>query len=188
MRRLHVKRSLSREDWLLAALFGLSFGFLLQRGGMGKYEVLVGQLLLTDWAVAKVMLTAILVGMVGLFGFHSVGKIRLHYKPTRLAANIFGGLLFGVGFALLGYCPGSAAAALGEGHWDAIFGMAGLVAGSYLYAELSEISSHTIERWGVLGKLTLPEVWGSRREWFVPIFAMALGAVLLALHLWAPIP
>lgn len=178
----------SKENWLLAALFGLTFGFLLQRGGMGKHEVLVGQLLLQDWAVAKVMLTAILVGMVGLFSLHSMGKVQLHYKPTRLGANIGGGLLFGAGFALLGYCPGSAAAALGEGHWDALFGMAGLVAGSFLYAELSETSSRTVERWGNLGKLTLPEVVGMPRERFVPVFAMVLGALLLAMHWWAPIP
>jgi uncharacterized membrane protein YedE/YeeE len=174
----------SKENWLLAALFGLTFGFLLQKAGMGKYEVLVGQLLLQDWAVAKVMLTAILVGMVGVFTLHSMGKVQLHYKPTRLGANIVGGLLFGAGFALLGYCPGSAAAALGEGHWDAIFGMVGLVAGSYLYAELSETSSRTIERWGHFGKMTLPELVGVRRERFVMGFAVMLGLVLLVLH-WA---
>ena len=50
-----------RANLLLPAVFGLIFGFLLQRGGMGKYEVLMGQLLLTNWAVLKVMVTAILV-------------------------------------------------------------------------------------------------------------------------------
>lgn len=175
-----------KGGWILAALFGLTFGFLLQRGGMGKYEVLVGQLLLQDWAVVKVMLTAILVGMVGLFSLHSMGKVQLHYKPTRLVANVVGGLLFGVGFAMLGYCPGSAAAALGEGHWDAIIGMAGLVAGSYLYAEFSETFSRSIERWADYGKLTLPEVLHIKRSAFVGGFALVLATLLVCLHLWFP--
>lgn len=174
------------QDWLWAALFGLLFGFLLQRGGMGKHEVLVGQLLLQDWTVAKVMLTAILVGMVGLFSLHTRGQVQLHYKSTRLTANIGGGLLFGAGFALLGYCPGSAAAALGEGHWDALFGVAGLLVGSYLYAEASATTSRTVERWGDLGKLTLPEALGIKRERFVPVFAAVLLGLLLVLDWLAP--
>ena len=108
---------------MLPAVFGVVFGFLLQRGGMGKYQVLLGQLLLTDWSVVKVMMTAIVVGMAGVLTMQAQGLVKLHLKPTRLVANIGGGLIFGAGFALLGYCPGSAAAALGEGHWDALWGM-----------------------------------------------------------------
>ncbi len=168
----------SGRNLVYAALFGLTFGYLLQKGGMGKFEVLLGQLLLTDFAVAKVMLTAILVGMIGVFSLHAMGKAKLHVKPTRLAANLGGGALFGVGFALIGYCPGSAAAALGEGHWDALLGMAGMVAGSYLYAEFSEVSSRTIEKWGVYGKLTLPQIVGMERSRFLPGFGVTLLAVL----------
>ena len=97
----------------------------------------MGALLLTDFTVMKIMLTAIVVGMVGIFGMHALGLVKLHVKPTRYAANIVGGLLFGVGFALLGYCPGTGAAALGQGNFDAIAGIVGLMAGSHLYAELS---------------------------------------------------
>jgi len=53
----------------------------------------------------------------------------LHIKPTRYAANIIGGLLFGVGFGLLGYCPGTGAAALGQGNWDVIAGIIDRMAG-----------------------------------------------------------
>jgi uncharacterized protein len=64
--------------------------------------VLVGQLLLQDFTVAKVMLTAIVVGMAGVFTLHHFGKVNLHLKPTRIGANVIGGLVFGAGFALLG--------------------------------------------------------------------------------------
>lgn len=160
------------------AVFGLIFGFLLQRGGMGKYHVLMGQLLLTDWSVVKVMLTAIVVGMVGVLSMHSAGLVKLHLKPTRLASNIGGGLIFGAGFAMIGYCPGSAAVALGEGHWDALWAMAGLVVGSYAYAECSGWLDRTVATWGDFGKVTLPELFKVAPSRFVPCFALLLTAVL----------
>ena len=167
-------------------IFGLVFGFLLQKGGVGKYNVLVGQLLLQDFTVAKVMLTAIVVGMVGIFALHHFAKVNLHIKPTRIGANIIGGLLFGAGFALMGYCPGTAAVALGQGNWDAFFGMAGLVAGSWIFAELSGWTKRTIEKWGDLGKVLLPDLLHLRRGPFVASFVVLLTAGLFVLHRYFP--
>ena len=163
-------------------IFGLVFGFLLQKGGVGKYNVLVGQLLLQDFTVAKVMLTAIVVGMVGIFALHHFAKVNLHIKPTRIGSNIIGGLLFGAGFALIGYCPGTAAAALGQGSWDALFGMAGLVAGSWIFAEFSASLKKTVEKWGDLGKVLLPDLLHVPRGVFVVIFAVLLTVGLFALE------
>ena len=78
------------------------FGFLLQKGGVAKYNVLEGQLLLRDFTVVKVMLTAILVGMVGIYFLQEKAGTKLHIKPTQLAANVLGGLIFGVGFSMAG--------------------------------------------------------------------------------------
>ena len=63
---------------LMAAFAGIVFGFLLQKGGVAKFNVLIGQLLLQDFTVAIVMLTAILVGMVGIFTLHRFGQVQLH--------------------------------------------------------------------------------------------------------------
>ena len=166
---------------IAGGIFGLAFGFLLQKGGVGKFNVLMGQLLLQDFTVAKVMLTAIVVGMVGVFALHHFAKVNLHIKPTRVGANIIGGLLFGAGFALMGYCPGTAAAALGQGSWDALFGMAGLVVGSWLFAELSRWTQRTIEKWGDLGKVLLPDLLHLPRGVFVVGFAVTLTALLVLL-------
>lgn len=167
---------------MAAALFGLAFGFLLQKGGVGKFNVLIGQLLLQDFTVAKIILTAIVVGMVGIFTLHHFAKVNLHIKPTRIGANIIGGLLFGVGFALLGYCPGTVAVALGQGSWDALFGMAGLVAGSWVFAELSGWSKRTVEKWGDFGKVLLPDLLRLPRSAFVIGLALMLVTVLLLLE------
>jgi len=167
---------------ITGALFGLVFGFLLQKGGVGKFNVLIGQLLLQDFTVAKVMLTAIVVGMVGIFALHHFAKVNLHIKPTRVGANIIGGLLFGAGFALMGYCPGTAAAALGQGNWDALFGMAGLLVGSWIFAELSGWTKQTIEKWGAHGKVLLPDLLHVPRGAFVIGFAVLLAALLMLLQ------
>lgn len=168
-----------------AAIFGLIFGFLLQKGGVAKFNVLIGVLLLEDFTVVKVMVSAIVVGMLGIFTLNALGKVKLHLQPTRFGAQILGGLIFGVGFALLAYCPGTGAAALGQGNWDALFGIAGLMAGSYLFAEFSEVLGRTVQRWGSVGKLTLPEVLHAPRAVVVFTTAAVLTAGLFLLERFA---
>ncbi len=167
---------------IAGAIFGLVFGFLLQKGGVGKYNVLIGQLLLQDWTVVKTILTAIVVGMIGVFTLHHFDKVNLHIKPTRIGANIIGGLLFGAGFALMGYCPGTAAVALGQGSWDAFFGITGLVGGSWIFAELSGWTKRTVESWGDFGKVLLPDLLSAPRGVFVVCFAAALATFLVVLQ------
>ena len=174
-------QSSTSKQLLLGLLFGLTFGFLLQKGGVAKYHVLIGVLLLEDFTVIKVMLSAIVVGMIGVFGLYALGLVKLHVKPTRYAANILGGLLFGVGFGLLGYCPGTGAAALGQGNFDALAGILGLMAGSYLYAESSGLLGRTILKWGDRGKLMLPELVRVSPAPFVLIFASLLVVALVVL-------
>jgi hypothetical protein len=171
---------------MLGLFFGTIFGFLLQKGGVAKYEVLMGALFLTDFTVMKIMLTAIATGMIGVFSMHAVGLVELHVKPTRYAANIIGGLIFGVGFGLLGYCPGTGAAALGQGNFDAIAGVLGLLAGSYLYAEMSGFLDATILKWGNRGKIMLPELVGVRRGVFILWFVLFLAVVLYLLEIFFP--
>ncbi len=169
-----------------AVFFGFLFGFLLQKGGVANYHVLEGQLLLKDFTVIKVMLSAIIVGMVGIYVLHRMAGTKLHLKPTKIGANVIGGLIFGVGFAFAGYCPGTGAAALGQGEMPALSVMLGLVAGSYGYAELSQSMKKTVQTWGDLGRLTLPSVVGMKTGAFVALFALLLSGVLLLLEIIQP--
>jgi uncharacterized protein len=179
-------KSDSRPQLVLGFVFGIVFGFLLQKGGVANYEVLMGQYLLTDFTVIKVMLTAIVTGMVGIFSMHAWGLVKLHVKPTRYAANITGGLLFGVGLGLLGYCPGTAAAAMGQGHFDAIAGIVGLMVGSYVYAQTSDYLSATIQRIGNRGRIMLPDLIGMPVTVFLVIFVSLLVPSLFILQRLAP--
>ncbi len=173
---------------LLGLVFGMIFGFLLQKGGVGKYQVLIGVLLLRDFTVLKVMLTAVVVGMIGIHAMHAAGMVKLHVKPTRYGANALGGLLFGVGFGLAAYCPGTSATAMGQGNYDAIAVILGLMAGSYVFAEASGWIARTINTWGNRGELTLDQLLNMRRAVFIPVMVAVLVLVLVAVHFLDPTP
>jgi len=88
---------------LLGLLTGVLFGFILQKAQVTKYQKIVAFFRLTDLTVLKVMLAAVVVGMVGVYLLHDLGLVKLHIKPTLLGANILGAAIFGVGMLLLGF-------------------------------------------------------------------------------------
>lgn len=140
-------------------LFGIVFGFLLQKGGVTKYDVIIGQLLLEDFTVVKIMLSAILTGMVGLHLMKALGWVQLKPKSGSWGMNAIGGLIFGLGFAMLGYCPGTIAGAMGNGYLDAITGgLPGILIGSGLLAALYPHLKDGILKKGDFGDMTLPQL------------------------------
>ncbi|MEZ6079157.1 MAG: DUF6691 family protein [Pirellulaceae bacterium] len=163
-------------------VFGVVFGFLLQKGGVAKFHVLVGQLLLVDYTVVKVMLSAVVVGALGIHFLHRAGLVEMHIKPTRFASNTLGGLLFGVGFALSAYCPGTGAAALGQGNYDALAMVMGMIAGSFMFAEMSGWISRHIDPIGDRGKLTLYDLLPVNRTLVVMGSVALLVVVLIAME------
>ena len=121
----------------LGLCVGILFGFLLQKGGVTSYDVIVGQLLLENFTVVKVMLSAVIVAMIGVHLLVRFGYADLHVVPGSWGSSLIGGLIFGVGFALLGLCPGTVAGAAGTGALDALIGgILGMVAGSGLFITL----------------------------------------------------
>ncbi|NLV23620.1 MAG: YeeE/YedE family protein [Deltaproteobacteria bacterium] len=145
-------------DLVFGMATGIIFGFLLQKGRVLRFEKQIGFLRLIDMTIIKFMLSAILVGMVGIYLCYDLGMIQLDVKSTVLGAQIIGGLMFGVGWAIFGFCPGTAAGALGEGRIHALWGIFGMLAGAALYAEAYPELSNTLLKWGVIGKVTLPEL------------------------------
>ncbi len=145
---------------VLGLITGFLFGFLLQKGQVTKYPVIVGQFLLRDFTVLKTMLTAVVVGGVGVYLLKAFGLASLHVKPAQLAAVAVGGLIFGVGMTVLGYCPGTGVAAAAEGKMDAIFGVLGMMVGALLFAEQFAYFGRTILSWADLGPVTVPQLTG----------------------------
>ncbi len=175
-------RSNKKAQVLLGLLFGIIFGFLLQKGGVATYDVILGQLLLTDFTVVKIMMTAILVGMIGVYVMKAAGLVHLHTKLGSAGATIIGGLIFGAGFAVLGYCPGTAAAAVGSGALDALVGMIGIVIGAGIFARLYPRLDRTILNKGVFPAETIPELLGVRAAFIVPVVAVLIVGVLYLLQ------
>ena len=159
---------------------GVLFGFLLQKGGVTDYDVIIGQLLLTDFTVLKVMLSAVVTGTLGVHLLRSLGLVRLHPKPGSLGTSVAGGLIFGVGFAVLGYCPGTVTGAVGQGFLDALFGgVAGTLLGTGLFAAVYPKLQKPILSKGDFGAVTLPKLL-QVNAWVVVVpAAILLTAVLL---------
>lgn len=122
---------------LLATFFGLLFGFFLRKAHVSRFNVIVGQLLLKDFTVMKVIFTAIIVGGSGVYFMLYRGAIdHLLLSNASLQAAALGGLVFGIGMAILGYCPGTSIAALADGSRDVLFGILGMLVAIASFAEV----------------------------------------------------
>ena len=162
---------------LYGLITGIIFGFLLQKARVIRYDKQIGALRLIDMTIVKFMLSTVLVAMVGTYLLKDIGLVKLSIKPTILGAVILGGLIFGIGWGFLGYCPGTSAGALGEGRFDAIWGILGMLAGAALYAEAYPGMKKTVLTWGDLGKITFPQVLGVN-HWII-IAIVVIGGLFL---------
>jgi len=160
----------------MALLLGLGFGFALERAGFGSARKLTAVFYLWDMAVVKVMFTAIVTTMTGLFLLSAGGWMdlsELYIEPTSYPAQILGGLIFGAGFIVGGYCPGTSLSAAATGRKDGILFILGMLAGVMAYAEFTP----GLEAWikaGSQGELTLPTLTGIGMGWWVLVFVAFL--------------
>lgn len=162
-------------DLLYGLITGILFGFFLQKGRVLRYDKQLGALRFQDFTIIKFMMSHIVVAMIGVYLLVDFNIAKLSIKPTILGAVIIGGLLFGVGWGILGYCPGTSLGALGEGRWDALWGIGGMLVGAGLYAEAYPLMKQTVLTWGDYGKITIPQVLGIN-HWIV--IAAIVAAVL----------
>ena len=161
----------TKAQIILGLLIGMGFGFLLQKGGVTDYNVIIAQLLLTDFTVVKVMLSAVIVGMIGFFLLKHFGHVQSHAASGSVGSNVIGGLIFGAGFALLGYCPGTVAGAAGTGALDALVGgVIGLLLGVGLFAELYPYLRSRLLMRGKFPSVTVPEFL-HLNQWLVIVLA-----------------
>jgi len=165
---------------IFGLLTGIFFGFLLQKARVVRYDKQIGALRFQDMTIVKFMFSAIIVGMVGIHFFDVFGLVQLLYKPVVLGENITGGLLFGLGWGLLGYCPGTQGGALGEGRWDALWGILGMIVGAGLFAETYPFLKNNLLNWGSYGYLTIPQLIGVNRWLVIIVFV----AGVLGLFTW----
>ncbi|MBS0616320.1 MAG: YeeE/YedE family protein [Verrucomicrobia bacterium] len=162
----------------LALLSGFVFGFLLRKGNVARFDVIVGQLLLKDFTVMKVILTAIVVGSLSIYTLDAFGLIplfRLAKLPIFFSA--LGGGIFALGMSLSGYCPGTMIAAVADGAKDMIWGVVGMLVGTILHMEASVHLYKWTSQTDAFSKQTLSTYFGISPFVFITL----LGLILLGL-------
>ena len=162
---------------VIAFLIGIGFGFFLERAGFGSARKLTAQFYLTDMAVFKVMFTAIITAMLGVFYLGWIGFLDVslvYITPTYLLPQIVGGLILGIGFVVGGYCPGTACVAVSTARIDAVVYLAGVIAGIFVFGEAFPILRGFYNA-TPMGQITLPQLL--HMPYGLIVFFVALMAV-----------
>ena len=170
----------SEEVRLLTAIgLGFLFGFSLERAGFGNARKLAAQFYLYDLTVFKVMFTAILVAMVGLYTLNGLGLVDMSMmwiNPTFMWAQVIGGFLLGVGFIMSGLCPGTSVVSAASGRIDAVVTFGGIFAGTAAFAVAVDVvpGMEALYNGGSMGVSVLPALLS------VPTPLFVLGVVIMA--------
>jgi uncharacterized membrane protein YedE/YeeE len=171
-------------DIVNAMVLGLLFGWSLHKAGLTHYARIVNVYRFRDMTVMRFMLTALVVG-----GFAIQAGIDLGFAasapipPTSILANVVGGVVFGVGMATAGYCPGTVVAEAGEGRLDAwVAGLAGLIVGAVVFGLLQPSIMPALARVGALGRVTFASLTGASPWLVLLVFAqvVVLELILIA--------
>jgi len=145
---------------IVAFIIGIGFGFFLERGGFGSGRLLAAQFYFTDMRVFKVMFTAIVTAMIGVFYLSWIGLLDIsliYYGNTYLLAQSIGGLILGIGFVIGGYCPGTSAVSISTGRVDGFFYGLGGFFGIFIFGEVYPIISGFVNSTDI-GMINLPQL------------------------------
>ena len=162
---------------IVAFLIGIGFGFFLERAGFGSGRKLAAQFYGYDLTVFKVMFTAIVTAMLGIFYLSWMGLVDLslvYLTPTFLVPQVVGGLLLGVGFVIGGYCPGTSCVAASTGKIDGVVYLLGIIFGIFVFGEIFPLIE-TFYTATPMGEITLPRLLN------LPYGVIVLAVVLMAL-------
>jgi len=162
---------------IVAFVIGIGFGFFLERAGFGSARKLCAQFYFTDLAVFKVMFTAIITAMVGIFWLSWIGFVDLslvYVSPTFILPQTVGGLILGVGFVVGGYCPGTSCVAAATGKMDAFVYLGGIIAGIFAFGELFPFLSAFYDS-TPMGQLTIPQYFNL--SYGLVVFLVVLMAI-----------
>jgi len=119
---------------ILAGVFGLLFGFILYKSGAANPQRIIDMLRLKDFHLVKVILLAIGTSSLSLFTLSALGIIDAHFSiKTAYVGVMVGGLIFGIGWAISGFCPGTSVSALGAGRKDAFVFIGGGLVGAFIF-------------------------------------------------------
>lgn len=144
--------------YLVFAVIGFGFGYVLEISGFGNSKKLAAQFYFRELTVLKVMFGAIVTAMVLLFTMIGLGIVDyslIWVNPTYLWSGIVGGLIMGVGFIVGGFCPGTSLVSAATGKIDGIFFVLGGLVGIFAFGETEWLYDYWWQTSGYLGRLTI---------------------------------
>jgi uncharacterized membrane protein YedE/YeeE len=162
-------------------VLGFLFGATLQYARLNKFNVIQGLSVRENFAVPKAIALAVGIGALLLNIEIALGFASYHVKPLIVGGIILGGLIFGMGMAILGYCPGTMAVSLGEGSLDALIGILGGLTGGVVYTLLLPTIQPLIGP--DLGALSLQSVVANKTLFFILLVVVAAVFVWIAFWL-----
>ncbi|MHB9053496.1 MAG: YeeE/YedE thiosulfate transporter family protein [Thermoleophilia bacterium] len=168
----------------LGLLTGVSFGAILQRVGASSYEMIVNMLRLKDLTVMKFFFLAVGVGAVGIYTVDALGTAHIGIAPLYLLGLVVGGLVFGAGWAICGYCPGTSLVAMGEGKVDAAITVLGGLAGALALALTWDWIRPLLVDPLNFGPTSLPDILGVRPL----LVAVVLTAIIVVFDVYLDRP
>jgi uncharacterized membrane protein YedE/YeeE len=166
---------------VMIILLGFAFGFALQYSKVNTYNTISGMAILEDYTVAKTIATAIGIGAMILIVLIGLGFASYHIKPFVVGSIIIGGLIFGIGMAILGYCPGTMPVSLGQGSLDALWGLMGGLIASLVYTVLSPKIHNVLGP--DLGQLSITNVTSLPVLQYLVVFTIAVTFIGVAFWL-----
>jgi len=168
---------------VVAFVIGIGFGFALERGGFGNARILAAQFYFYNMRVLKVMFTAIVTAMLGVFYLSWIGWLDMsliYLTDTYILPQIIGGLLLGIGFVIGGYCPGTSVVSASTGRYDGMVYLLGIFFGIFVFGEIFPLIENFYNS-TPMGKVTLPQFLGLSHGLVVfLVVMMALGAFAAA--------
>jgi len=164
---------------LLGFIIGGAFGACLLLSGLADPDKIVGTLRLKDFHAMRVVAVFLLVGMAGTWLLELAGAAHLDPKPAAMVSVLLGGAILGIGFGLVGYCPGTGLACAGAGRMDAVICVIGMLVGALAYIVLYP-AIVPLDAIANCGQVMLPDLTGiARGVWVVAL--VAIGVIVLAL-------
>jgi hypothetical protein len=159
---------------IIGFLIGCAFGAILYLGGASSYRRIVGTLLLKDMWIIKLMATAIGVGSLGVYLLDLGNMANMSIKPAYIWGVALGGVIFGIGWAISGYCPGTCVVGASEGKKDAMFTVLGALVGAFIFSLVYPSIEVALIQNANFGAITMVNILGINGIYLAIPFSAAL--------------
>jgi len=162
---------------VVAFIIGIGFGFFLERAGFGNGRKLAAQFYFNDLTVFKVMFTAIITAMIGIYYLSVIGWMDLslvYLSPTYIIPQTIGGLILGIGFVIGGYCPGTSCVSAVTGKIDGMVYLLGIIFGIFIFGEIFPLISNFYNS-TPMGQITISQLFN------IPYGILVFAVVMMAI-------